>query len=90
MDDTIFYTATMAKLCADQGNLLKAAEIYRFLLEREPDRQDFRAALLEIETRLANQRIKDPQALASLFTKWIDLVFRYKKIKILKALENSF
>ena len=68
----------------------KAAEIYRFLLDREPERQDLRAALLEIETLLSEQRKKASQVLAPLFVKWIDLVFRYNKIKTLKVLQNNF
>jgi Tfp pilus assembly protein FimV len=39
-DKPDFYTKTMAKVYADQGYLTKAAEIYRFLLKQEPDRQD--------------------------------------------------
>jgi hypothetical protein len=35
MKDDVFYTRTMAKVYAGQGNLGKAAEIYNYLLKKD-------------------------------------------------------
>ena len=56
MQDNIFHTATMAKVYADQGNLKKAADIYRYILDREPKRQDIRKSLSEIEIKLYKKK----------------------------------
>jgi len=83
--DDVFATATMAKIHADQGNLLKAAEIYRYLLQQEPERHDLMEALSEIEKKIA---AKDPENLVSLFCEWIDLLFMDNKVKKLKKLQQ--
>ena len=81
----VFYTATMAKIYADQGNLLKAAEIYRHLLKQEPGRQDLIEALSAIEKKIT---ARDPDNLVALFSKWIDLLFMYNSLKKLKDLQQ--
>ncbi len=84
-NDKVFYTKTMAKIYADQGNLGKAAEIYRYLLEREPGRQDLIDALSEIEKKLFE---KDPDDLVKLFSKWVDLLLEHYGLHKLKRLRN--
>jgi len=66
--DDVFYTRTMAKVLVDQGNLKKAAEIYHYLLEREPGNPDLVDALSEIETQLIEIGSDD---LVRLFGRWI-------------------
>ena len=83
--DDVFYTRTMAKVYADQGNLLKAAEIYRYLLECEPERQDLMAALSEIERKLNE---KSPDDLIKLFNRWIDLLLKYHNLQKLVRFRN--
>ena len=39
-EDNTFYTVTMARVYADQGRNEEAARIYRYLLDRTPDRPD--------------------------------------------------
>ncbi len=75
----------MAKIYADQGNLLKAAKIYRYLLKQEPDRQDLIYALSEVEKKIT---AKDPGDLISLFCEWIDLLFAHNRLKKLKKLQH--
>lgn len=75
----------MAKVYADQGNLLKAAEIYRYLLECEPQRPDLMDALSEIERKL-NQ--KSPDDLVKLFNIWIDLLLKYHNEQRLMRLKK--
>ncbi len=84
-NDKVFYTKTMAKIYADQSNLGKAAEIYRYLLEREPGRQDLIDALSEIEKKLFE---KDPEGLVKLFSKWVDLLLKHYGLQKLKRLQN--
>ena len=86
--DTVFYTETMAKVHAGQGNLEKAAEIYRYLLERDPDRQDIKDALSEIEKPRLEKGTKKAADLAPLLGKWIDLVIHYNQLQKLKKLQS--
>lgn len=81
----IFYTRTMAKVYADQGNLLKAAEIYRYLLECEPERRDLKDALSEIEGKLNE---KSPDDLIKLFNRWTDLLLKYHNVRKLMRFRN--
>jgi hypothetical protein len=85
MKDDVFYTRTMAKVYADQGNLLKAAEIYRYLKECEPESQDLMDALSDIEGKLNK---KSPDDLIKLFNRWIDLLLKYHNVQQLMKLRN--
>ncbi len=73
-----FYTATMAKLYAEQGYLSKAAEIYRHLVARHPERADLRDALAVLEERMAQQQTPSPKELGLLLREWVDLMMKYK------------
>ncbi|MCG2754002.1 MAG: hypothetical protein L6247_00270 [Desulfobacteraceae bacterium] len=85
-DNPDFYTKTMAKVYAGQGYLSKAAEIYRFLLKQEPDRQDIIDELSEIDRKLSEKAQSDPVLLLS---KWIDLELKYNNLKKLKNIRNA-
>ena len=85
--DDVFYTRTMAKVYADQGNLSKAAEIYRYLLECEPERQDLMDSLSEIERKLNEE---SPDDLIKLFNRWIDLLLKYHNVQKLMRFRNYF
>jgi tetratricopeptide (TPR) repeat protein len=50
------YTETMGELYADQGLLHRAAEVFRHLLEREPENARYRERLAELESMLAPAR----------------------------------
>ena len=82
--DDDFYTRTMAKVLVDQGNLKKAAEIYHYLLEREPGNPDLVDALSEIETQLIEIGSDD---LVRLFGRWIDLLLTHNTLEKLKKLK---
>ncbi len=86
--DLDFQTATMAKVLANQGHYLKAAEIYRNLLKREPQRRDLAEALSEVEKRIFAAAEKPEDHLASLFDEWIELVGRYKRLRYLKSVKK--
>ncbi len=88
-EDTPFYTVTMAKIYEDQGHLKKAAEIYRYLLQQEPDRPDLIKSLYKIEQRLSEKDKKDTKNLVSLFREWIDLMLDYNRLQKLKKLQGK-
>ncbi len=76
----------MAKVYADQGKLGQAAEIYRHLLRKEPDRQDLIDALAEID----NKRFeKGAENLGSLFSTWVDLLLAHRRLQKLKKLQRQ-
>jgi len=84
-ENDVFYTRTMAKVYADQGNLKKAEEIYKYLLSHEPGQQDLIGALSEIEKRQVNRL---PDEMVALFNQWIELVFMYRNYKMLLKLRK--
>ena len=83
--DDIFYTKTMAEVYADQGQLDKAAEIYRYLLNEEPERQDLIDALAEIDKKRCE---KDPEGLSQLLGTWIDLLLVHNRLQKLNKLKR--
>ena len=83
--DKPFYTVTMARVHALQGNLAEARQIYRYLLEKSPGRPDLVAALEAIEARAGKRTMDD---LRPLFREWLDLIFRYNKMQKLKKLKR--
>lgn len=52
-NNSLFYTPSVARLCAQQGYLEKSAEIYTFLLDKDPENRDLRQALEDVNTRLS-------------------------------------
>jgi len=90
MSETAFYTATMAKVYADQGYFEKSAEIYRHLLKLEPNRPELKAALLEVERKLEAETKTHSRDLTPLFEIWIELLLRRRNQQILKKLQNTY
>ena len=85
IDDEVFYTKTIAKVFAAQGNLEKAAEIYKYLLKREPQRHDLIDALSEIEKKRSQTGLGE---LEEMMGKWVDLLIKYNGIRKLKKLQR--
>lgn len=85
-DDAEFYTQTMARVYTDQGYWEKAAEIYQYLLDRDPDRMDLIDALSEVRKKRSDTKRKDEKSLVLLFSKWFDLMLIYNRLQKLKKL----
>ncbi len=75
-----YYTATMARLYAEQGYLRKAAEIYRHLLAQHPADSDLSAALETVERQMALASTPTRKELELLMREWIDLL-KQKKLR---------
>jgi predicted membrane chloride channel (bestrophin family) len=86
--DLDFQTATMAKVFADQGHYGKAADIYRNLLKREPQRQDLADALSEVEERISEAAKSSDENLVFLLGEWVELVFKYKRLRFLRSIKK--
>ncbi|MBL7179343.1 MAG: hypothetical protein ABIK98_11010 [Pseudomonadota bacterium] len=84
--DDIFYTKTMAKVYADQGKLSKAAEIYNYLLKKEPACQDLIDALSELDKKRFE---KGCQGLDDLFGTWLDLLLVHRRLQTLRKLQRQ-
>ena len=82
-ENNVFYTRTMAKVYANQGNLKKTEKIYRYLLAHEPGQQDLIEALSEIEKQRGDRL---PDALMDLFNQWIDLLLLHQNVQKLSKL----
>jgi len=83
--DKPFYTVTMARVHAQQGNLAEARRIYRYLIEKTSGRQDLVDALEALEARDGQRAMDD---LRPLFREWLGLIFRYNKMQKLKKLNR--
>lgn len=86
--ETEFQTVTMAEIYASQGLYEKAAEVYKYLLKREPHRQDLAVALSEVEKRRFEREGKVDGDLATLFGQWIELILMYKRLQFLKHIKS--
>ena len=84
-----FYTATMAKVYAEQGHWDKSAEIYRFLLKHEPERVDYLEALAQAERNIISSAQKPRTDLSPLFHEWIELMLKYKTLQKLQKLKGE-
>jgi hypothetical protein len=77
-------TPTMASVYRDQGHYHKALEIYRYLVQQHPEREDYAAALSDTEQKLERQ--KRMRNLADLFQEWIALHLDVKRLEYLQRI----
>ena len=89
IQDNDFKTATMARVYSSQGHYKKAVEIYKYLLECEPDRQDLARALAGVEKKLHEKTKGSNEGLATLFSTWVDLILRYKRMRYLRKIKGK-
>ncbi len=87
--DNDFKTATMARVYFNQGHYEKAKDIYKHLLQCDPDRQDLARALAEVERKLHEKTQGNNEKLADMFSTWIDFIFNYKRMRYLKKIKKS-
>ena len=80
-------TATMAKVLADQGHFRKAADIYRYLVEQDPENSDYADQLADMEKKRAQQ--KRSQDLAALIQEWISLLVKFRHLKYLQQIQDG-
>jgi hypothetical protein len=80
MTSARYYTATMAELYAKQGYLRKAAQIYRHLIEKEPECEDLRGALAKIVQKIDGEPKPARKELGLLIREWAELINQHKKL----------
>jgi hypothetical protein len=83
VDDKTFYTATMARVHANQGRYEAAAQIYRYLLEETPERADLKAALAEVTAMLPASPAQWDRV-ADLVERWVRLMLGQREIRRLQ------
>jgi hypothetical protein len=83
--DRTFHTVTMARMLVQQGELARAADIYRYLLRGSPERDDLAQALARIEDELA---AKDPYDLVTPLTEWAALTLEAGMLARLQTLRR--
>ena len=101
-DNPVFYTAAMARLCADQGHFDKSVSIYRYLLQSDSGNESLSRSLAGVEARQAAvNRVSETAGegldrLEPMIQKWIgllvehDLKSKFDKIrKTIKKLKPS-
>jgi len=80
-------TATMAKVLVNQGHYRKAADIYRYLAEQNPDSTAYVHVLADLENKIEQQaRSRD---LAALIQKWVSLLLKLERLKYLQQVRNN-
>ncbi|MBT8342668.1 MAG: hypothetical protein HKP58_20660 [Desulfatitalea sp.] len=72
-------TAAMAKLFADQGYWRKAAEIYTRLVAQHPQCADLKAALTEVQHRMAERQAPTRKDVELLLKEWITMVQKSRR-----------
>ncbi len=77
----MFKTKTMARIFTQQGQLKKAAEIYLYLLKKNPNQEDVKKQLIDIRRRLNQAGQTAAKDLRPLYEKWIALGFRQHREK---------
>ena len=87
--DVDIYTETMAKVYADQGHWSKAVEIYRRLVQSEPQRQDLIDSLERARQKMEEKSDSGPENLVPLFREWIELLLHQDKLERLKKLRRK-
>lgn len=65
-----FFTPTMARLFARQGYLRKAAQIYRCLLQLEPDQDGLLHELMTVEEMIRRQSHPTHKELGLMMREW--------------------
>ena len=85
--DSNEYTLTMAQVYAGQGHWNKAVDIYRHLVEEQPEREDLRDALQSAQEHLEAQAVKRLEDLAPLLKTWLQLQNRVHQIEKLRKLK---
>ena len=88
-DDRQHGTLTMARLLAEQGHWQRAAEICRHLLQTQPGRADVVEVLAEAERQEQESSPKNAAELVALFQEWIDLLFKYQRLRQLRRLRRK-
>ena len=89
IQDNDFRTATMARVYSSQGHYEKAAQIYKHLLKREPDRQDLSRELTGVEKKLHEKTKGSNDDLGDLFNTWVDLILRCKRMQYLRKIKGK-
>ncbi len=96
-----FFTATMAKIYASQGYLEKATDIYKYILDKAPHREDLKETMLELKDRIKKVQTKgdgeirvsakreDESQLTDLFEEWIVLLLRYGNVLKLQKVQDQ-
>jgi hypothetical protein len=87
-DDVHIYTKTMARIYAEQGHLEKSVQIYRYLLEQSPERQDLRDELFEMEGRIAEGDKIAGTDLAHVFSNWIEAMGTMNRLRKLRKIQK--
>lgn len=83
--DTTFYTATMARVYADQGHYDAAVRIYRYLLDRNPDRTDLQQALDDVLAKLPPVPEQWPPV-SDLVEQWVGMMLRCNALRRLQRI----
>ena len=84
-NDKTFFTETMARLLTRQGSHDRAAEIYRFLIEQEPHREDLKKALEDALVHMPDKP-ESWKAVSSLVGRWVTLMLHYKSLRQIKRI----
>lgn len=87
--DPAIFTRTMAKVFFQQGHYDRAIEIYRYLLKKNPDQPDLMAELKAAKRERKLQYRARARDLTVLVDEWIDLLQKYRLIRILNRLWNK-
>ena len=87
-EDKTFYTATMARVYADQGRYARAARIYGYLLDQTPDRMDLKQALDDVLSKLPGAAAQWEEV-SNVIARWVRLMLRCKALRQIERIRIS-
>jgi hypothetical protein len=94
-DNPVFFTASMARLCADQGYVDQSLKIYRYLLGADPENRTLQEAVAGVEARISAVNTVSVSAgerldgLEPMIQRWIGLLVEHNlKSKFDKIRKN--
>jgi hypothetical protein len=94
-NNPLFFTASMAKLCADQGYVEQSLAIYQYLLKSDPENQALREAMAGVEARSAaaagapSSGEEKPEGLEPMIQKWVSLLVEHDLKSKFDKIRNS-
>ncbi len=83
-------TASIARVYEAQGRLETAVWVYRQLLEKDPQREDWQQAVERLEQKILERPRKRAEDLLPLLCRWVELTFCCRRAAGARKIESLF
>lgn len=83
-------TPSLAKIYEAQGHLEMAVWVYRRLLEKDPRREDWKAAVERLEQKILERPCKRVEDLKPLICQWVELALCCRRVNSVRKIKTLF